>query len=64
MIIEETKYYYALEVVDISDDNSPAVAVTMEHPDFSQDCVINMDKQQVTQLIEVLTNWVNGEGVE
>ena len=64
MIIEETEFYYALEVEDISDENGSAIAITMDHPNFNYDCVINMDKQQASQLIAVLQKWVDSEELE
>ncbi|MCI2234001.1 hypothetical protein MKK42_18065 [Escherichia coli] len=63
MIIEETEFCYPLDVTDVSDEEGEGLAIEMLHPSYD-DMIINVDKQQAAQLIEVLQKWIDGEGVE
>ena len=63
MIIEETEFCYPLDVTDVSDEDGEALAIEILHP-YHDDMIINVDKQQAAQLIEVLQKWIDGGEVE
>lgn len=64
MIIEETENSYGMHVTGQElEDGTPVVELYQENGSRVES-FIGIDKQQASQLIEVLQRWIDGEEIE